>query len=631
LPDDRDLPRDSGVTVTAVTTLNSSEDAPEMLRLADLKPYLSITVLRCASDDDDIAFDALQRFLRKSAADPGRAVATRVSAQTPPDVVAEHAELRQLGFSRLYGISRVVRRVPGWTTQESGVTDTVNQLTIAVQLNKLVAIFTDITSPSQFKRWIHRQAAPFRFVPTDVIATAFRGDGKRLWTRGVHRRRTTKADSKALGGKRLQDALDPLEDGTFTLSAATIDFQPDDEHAVLRGNITYSGKSRVASRPTQGFTDFLAATAESLDRLAKSLTDGDEPEPAFTQLAVVETDLSRVRGAYDVLLAGPDEIRGEPGDDDQLERAESLRDVLLEVRAKPDSATALVDVGRGGSVAGTLALTPVEDHGGFRLDVRYAGSPTAEAIVREIREDLQDSDLLTVYYESGHAFTAHGISKINLPDRPFPNLDFQDFTGYEITREKPDARGDQAIHDAIGRDGDNSLFAWVVAQLGCDWLLCDDGAGEIADFLHLDNKGTLTAIHVKAAGNKSADRRIAVTKFEQVVSQAEKNVGLLESEELIRRLSEPRIAQRAAWHNGERVPAEEFVQQLHTRVASDKTKVAILQPHLLESVYLEAQASLAAGHPNRDTYSLRLLANLLHSTRRTVTARWDDLTVIGCE
>jgi hypothetical protein len=179
--------------------------------------------------------------------------------------------------------------------------------------------------------------------------------------------------------------------------------------------------------------------------------------------------------------------------------------------------------------------------------------------------------------------------------------------------------------------GDDSLFAWVARRYGQDWLLCDDGAGEIADFLHLYNDGTLTAIHVKAADKASANRRIAVARFEQVVSQAEKNIRLLANDTLIDRLSTPRIANPAAWHAGRRVPSSEFVTQLATRVASDKTKVIIVQPHLLRAVHDQARAAAEAGQPTRDSRSLFILDSLLHTTRRTVTSRWDDLTVIGCD
>jgi hypothetical protein len=61
----------------------------------------------------------------------------------------------------------------------------------------------------------------------------------------------------------------------------------------------------------------------------------------------------------------------------------------------------------------------------------------------------------------------------------------------------------QSLRDAIAVADDDSLFAWVVKRFGDGWLVCDDGPGEVADFLHIANDGTLTIIHVKAAGNHS--------------------------------------------------------------------------------------------------------------------------------
>lgn len=80
--------------------------------------------------------------------------------------------------------------------------------------------------------------------------------------------------------------------------------------------------------------------------------------------------------------------------------------------------------------------------------------------------------------------------------------------------------------------GDTSLFAWVVDQCRSGWLLCDDGNGEVADFLHLTGGGQLTAIHVKASGSTSTGRQISLVPFEQPVSQATKNKGLMEREPL---------------------------------------------------------------------------------------------------
>ncbi|HEY3258661.1 MAG TPA: hypothetical protein VGJ95_00085, partial [Pseudonocardiaceae bacterium] len=167
-------------------------------------------------------------------------------------------------------------------------------------------------------------------------------------------------------------------------------------------------------------------------------------------------------------------------------------------------------------------------------------------------------------------------------------------------------------------------------ESGSVWLICDDGAGEIADFLHLSNAGMLSAIHVKAAHSRSADRQIAVTAFEQVVSQALKNVRLLNSDHLAHRLSRPRISRPACWRDGQRVrDRTEFILMLGARGAADRTSVIIVQQHLSQAVHDRARAATWDGRPNRDSHSLMLLDNLLHSARRTVIGLWDDLTVIG--
>jgi hypothetical protein len=212
---------------------------------------------------------------------------------------------------------------------------------------------------------------------------------------------------------------------------------------------------------------------------------------------------------------------------------------------------------------------------------------------------------------------------------PFPNLKFEEFGIFTITKEKPAFKATQDIHDHIGTVGEDSIFTWVARHFATGWLLCDDGPGEVADFLHITNEGVLTAIHVKAAHNQSDGRQIAVTAFEQVVSQAEKSVRLLRSEALATHLAKRSIERPACWHDGRKANSRDFVDQVRMRTASDRTQVVIIQPHLLEAVCLRARTARDEGRPTRDSYSLTLLDTLLHSTRRTVTSMWDDLTVFG--
>ncbi|WP_153030364.1 hypothetical protein [Amycolatopsis sp. YIM 10] len=619
-------------------THESMEVPLPKLNLADLKPYLSVILLECAAEDPEVAFDALRRFLRRTALDPGRADEARLLAEValrPGDLDEDIGAVEGLGVEHVVGIAREVRRVPSWAERDAGFADVLNQLSVAVRRNRLVAVYSTITTDNRISHWIRQEAAPFRLVPAVRLADTFRGDGKMLWLRGVHRPRRTKPDSKALGGMRVQETLNSIEDGTYALSAAKVAYLPEDENALLRDLITVSpANSRVWWKRTSHFAMFLAAVSEVLDTVEKALSAGEDPAPQFSELAVPETELDRVRGAFEVMVRDPEHVHGDPvAADDRDEQAEFVRSAIIAVRGDAASAQAFVDVGRQGAVAGTLVLKPVKNGERVQLDVRYSGEPSAEALAREVKAAIAEEDLVTVYYESGHLFDNGQVVRQNLASSPFPNLLFEDFSGFAIMKEKPNARGDQAIHNAIATNGDDSLFAWVVRRFSTGWLLCDDGAGEIADFLHLTDDGTLTAIHVKAAHHAGPGRRIAVTPFEQVVSQAEKNIRLLDTDLLVDRLSTPRIQAPAAWYAGNRITSAEFVHQLRARVATDRTKVTIVQPHLLRTSYEKARAALGNGESarSRDACALILLDNVLHSTRRTVTALWDDLFVIGCE
>ena len=89
-----------------------------------------------------------------------------------------------------------------------------------------------------------------------------------------------------------------------------------DDEAVLRSNLTVSGKSRMSWKRPSCFAEYLDVTVEVLDVLEKALAGGDGPDPLFPELAIPETDLSRVRGAFDITVADPDQLRGEPDTDD---------------------------------------------------------------------------------------------------------------------------------------------------------------------------------------------------------------------------------------------------------------------------------------------------------------------------
>ncbi|MCX2729432.1 hypothetical protein OOZ19_04210 [Saccharopolyspora sp. NFXS83] len=432
-------------------------------------------------------------------------------------------------------------------------------------------------------------------------------------------------------GLRLQDALSPREDGDFSVSAAVVDHEPADDKALIRNRVTLSPqRSRISWRATADFGTFLTGVREVLEAVAKVLATG-HPEWQFGPLPEPEEDVKKVRLAVDVSLEA-EETADDSADEEVLRCAEFLRSAELAVDGHEDTATATLRVTADGSTT-ELELDPVAVRDGFRFEVRHVRG-TPHPGLREVAEHLNSGSLLRVLYGSGHACNGRTLFRRNIGTAPFTNIKYLDFRGFSIGKEKPAGNNDQQIHQNIANRGDTSLFAWVVNQRQNGWLLCDDGAGEVADFLHLSGDGELTAIHVKASGSTSAGREISLVPFEQLVSQATKNIGLMEREPLTERLRE-RLADRdrhwsATWHNGVRSTAAGFLDALDRHRFDTRTHVVLVQPHLSATARTRAAAHIAAGRRTRNAYQLRLLDDLLNETRQSITGNCHDLTVIGC-
>jgi len=80
----------------------------------------------------------------------------------------------------------------------------------------------------------------------------------------------------------------------------------------------------------------------------------------------------------------------------------------------------------------------------------------------------------------------------------------------------------------------------------------NDGPGEIADFVHVDDDGTLRLIHVKAAKGRGIMHSVSATALEVVVGQAVKNSIFLDPERLGADLSAG-SPYKASWTSGARV------------------------------------------------------------------------------
>lgn len=619
---------------------DSDEDAilPE-LSPAQLKPYFSVTILECVMDDTDHAFTELVKYLRQAADDKGRSLAVQVTGEfdsrSAAGLIDDDARENRSRYERLYAVVRKRLATPGWASQDSGFVDTVYQLSLALGRGRLVAIRTDMINALTLLKWTDRPGFPYRPLMPEILQGAFDGDGTMVWLQGVHRQRASLPNSKTLGGLRLQDAYDAIEDPTFALAAMRIKYVSSEENAALRGQLTISAdRSHLSAKAMQDMPMFIAAADEALAMLEKVIAAEQPPSPTLPGYAIREHDLSRVFGAYDVRVFSPDEVLDDPDPDDLFtRRAELLRETLRDVRGEARSTKLTVGIGREGATSTRVSLNLQPVRGGVALHPDETQPQPTNELLDDVLDAIQNTDLVGVYYESGHTYCNRQITRIDYSVTPFARYEFRDFGGYNVKREKPHGHSGQKLHSGIGKLGDDSLFGWVQKNYHRGFLICDDGSGEVADFLHLSHDNTLTIIHVKAAYSSSTSRGIAVTSFEQLVSQAEKSVRRLAPETLhADLLTRQPVPRPACWTDGRRVENRlQFLDQLGRRTPRDKTCVVLVQPHLTATAWRAARAAIDAGNRTSDSFRLTLLDNLLHSARRTITSVCDDLAVIGCD
>jgi len=308
--------------------------------------------------------------------------------------------------------------------------------------------------------------------------------------------------------------------------------------------------------------------------------------------------------------------------------AEVLETAQLDVVQSGPSPDFVLAVGFG-ATAGHLAVhvTDADDTASFTFGVQ--GTPSDNGPTVAIRNALTaHPEVLSAYYGSGHTIAYGKITRTSIRSVPFTNWDWWPVGICDVSTEKPAGDG-LAMHVNIGLPGDTSVFAWVVEKVGPGWLTCDDGSGEVADFVHIAPDETLTLLHVKGAHNDSLNRQVSASAFEVVVGQATKNVGFLDGGELHTRLSVPGNLTRATWKDGVRqTDRTGFLAALQARGGSSPFRVMVVQPHMMLARYQTLQTP---GVPaSEDLLRLQRLETLLNSARGSVVGLGGDLVAVGC-
>jgi hypothetical protein len=585
---------------------------------------VTLIILECTATDSSAELARLGRHLEglvQSRKGLVREVLATTGSRVPDRNNAPPADIDETAAEG--AIIYVERGQPSWL-KDGPLEDVHHSLAVWFWRERFVAIRADGSLADAIQGWLDKSPRPqYKRIPPEILqGEFFQGEIKNLWLKGVHPRRSTMADSKYLGGPRLQDALSPLTDASFAPSAGKAELALDPAEPGLLNKVGCSpAKSSVWVKPATDFSELRSLTLAVLGLVAGAVARGVATS-ALPWLAVRHDGLGGVHSAFELVASSADEV-GPGSSAELLDAARTLEVAELQVRGDPSSANFTVDVGLGGRIGGTVGCSATQSDGRIRLSFGVRGTPTDESLFKPVRDALQFTELITVHYESGHTVTEGAAWTHTLASTAFPKWVWHDFSGWTITAEKPDTKP-ALIHSLIGSSTDRSLFSWAADYFSHGYLTCDDGPGEVADFVHLDHDDTLSLIHVKAANSNHAKRGIAVQRYEAVIAQALKNVVYLDSERLCRALGATREYPTACWLDGRRLADRvEMLEYLGTRSSGAANRVVVLQPHVRMEAHRDSWS--------RQSAKVRLLDALLNGARGTVAGLGAELEVWGAK
>jgi hypothetical protein len=602
-----------------------------------LRPYASFAILRYEGPDLSKACVAAMAQLRKMGERESNARAAAVLASGLPGgwveenfgTTVESSQEPSLTID-CDAIAVRVTRTASWATKEAPFSVVSDELSYVVQRGNLVAVHCPPGQVDALQRWLDGDPRPaFRRVRGAFLQVAFlRGEARGLWLRGTHRRQATKADAKNLTGMSLGNALSPFEDASFALTSgrATADGAA---FSIIEGTVgTTPRKAWVWNARAESFRKLIEIALETLEIVADVIANPPTDVP-FPELAVELDSLTGVAAAVDAYVSEPEEVAQLPGvGQDLIDDAELLRDVLIDVVGEPNNPNFTLVVGPDGVETGRLRCRPKMNGDHVSIDIGLDGTPTDSAMTAAIRDALGQGELLNIHYDTGHVVARSGLTKVNTMHQSFRNWRFVDVAGIDFRREKPAALTPQAVHDGIGVAGEDSLFSWIAREMTDGYLTCDDGSNEVADFVHLAPDGTLTFVHVKAAG-KAAAHRVATGVFELVAAQAEKNLRFLVPERLVAALKSSPL-HPAVWKDGKRqADRTAMIAALEARSPIAESRVVVLQPHHNQTMHSSLQALATSGGSSRDLSRFVLIETLLNSARAAAVGMGSDLFVWG--
>ncbi len=612
-------------------------------------PFLSTTLLRIKGTVNlDVANlrEAVVTHLKKGSEPGKRTKVKRKIHRNSPEII-------QSGSMEVAWIHYSESRPPAWYIGDDLMEERHHAIFIA-GTGKLVALTVSDSSlrntvVAAVRKGASRPFSDLSLLSSKQINDAFLGARVRtLWLSGSHRRTATKADSKILTGVELEAALNPLEDQSYYFSSvrSTLDGA---RLAAAGSNVIVGAtpsNSRVWLGPSKGWQDFIQRISALLDAAALAIKN---PTSGITALPILAQPIDGLPAAaepYDMAIINPEDT---PTGGEDSSRTQWLHEFS-------DAARFQVFAEAGAPSFEAEVLWSAERYGRIRYEFSAdaASAPMVKAIVKdwedgadhqeEIRNICEDTDLLTVYFDTGHTFSRGRFYETQFRDARFSDWKWAKLKGFDVGAEKP-LSGKKLKIDEIGDAKDDSLFGFVAkhwpnhSNLGkpTGWLICDDGSMESADFIHFNEAEKpphLTLIHVKGSGSAAGRRELSVTDYEVVVGQAVKNLRYLDRTKVHEKLASNKDDKigAAVWHNGIRQKNRDEILKLLEKAGSNmKTTVCIFQPRARKSAVeaLAAKRLPKSKGKHHDIRRLQQLDALLLSARASCFGLGADFVVIG--
>jgi hypothetical protein len=556
------------------------------------KPFLSVAFLEAHSVE--IADGGLAKVLQaeakeviNSAIDPAKQPAASPQKWPIRSVIDSPTANDQQGIH----IATLVyshKGPPSWLAETRLIDEVHHLVVIAVQESRVALACSD----TAMRDHLAKSLKSATLLSGDKVAEAFVGsDAKTIWLTGVHARTAVKADSKTLAGSALENALDPIGDQSYALSA--IRSQPK-----VQGLGEYPGRVVVGAAPSASriwlgrpndWLDFVG----QIKLLLTHLKHRHRATELYHFLSRPVPNLSNVNMAYGIAVLPSAMLAEDAGltEDERREMSRWAYDTFYNVKGTCN-ADLSVNVTSQGEHIGQAELTvSANTTGRVSISAKWVAN-----IGKGSKEDrsaclkyLRDPRQVKVHYDSGHAIADGNCYLAGWTDHLL-TWEFCDLSGYNLWQEKPKLTGKQKLADQIGVLNDKSLFAYVQRDLFHEgWLACDDGAMEIADFIHLNLKtDRLTLVHVKGAGHKTGFKELSVSDYEVVVSQGVKNIRHLTPVMLADALEKGtnKDIARAVWLDGERkTDRKDMITAIRNLPAHAPRTLLILQPRLSEATH----------------------------------------------